>query len=113
MALDFQQVREQIMHFGDDAHQDEARLTELYEVANHLIEIYANDLAAIRQKVFRLVHNNDPFLRCAMPVHEPLSAHFAAPSIPKELTVIAADGSQILPDRHAQVEYCLINVGAV
>lgn len=33
--------------------------------------------------------------------------------MPAPVTVIAADGSQIPLDRHAEVEYCLINVGAV
>ena len=29
------------------------------------------------------------------------------------MTLLAADGSQINPDRHASVDYCLVNVGAI
>ena len=34
------------------------------------------------------------------------------PPSPAQVTVLAADGSQINPDRHARVEFCVINVGA-
>lgn len=44
----------------------------------------------------------------------PLDAHFHAPArLPQGVTVIAADGSQIFPDRHAAILYYLIQVGAI
>jgi hypothetical protein len=48
-----------------------------------------------------------------MPVSEPLDAHYALPQLPAQATVLAADGSQIAPDRHAEVEFGLINVGVI
>ena len=35
------------------------------------------------------------------------------PDLPKQATVLAADGSQIAPDRHAPVNFGLINVGSI
>jgi len=35
------------------------------------------------------------------------------PALPESVTIIAADGSQIKPDRHAAIDYCLVNVGAI
>ena len=36
-----------------------------------------------------------------------------APASVIDATLIAADGSQINPDRHAAIQFCLINVGAI
>jgi hypothetical protein len=55
----------------------------------------------------------DPNIRCARPLDDPLDSHFPAPSGAVEATVIAADGSQIFPDRHSQVQYYVINVGTI
>ena len=51
--------------------------------------------------------------RSARPLdtYEPLDAAVAPPHPPGEATVVATDGSQILPDRHAAFLYSLINVG--
>lgn len=113
MALDFQQVHEQVQQLGEQAPQREQRLNELRQQAHELLERYAGDLDALRDRVAMIVRSHDPSLRCAVPVSEPLTAHLALPELPPSLTILAADGSQIAPDRHAPVEYCLINVGAV
>ena len=113
MALDFQQVHEQVLQLGEQAPQREQRLNELRQKAHELLERYAGDLDALRDRVAMIVRSHDPSLRCAVPVNETLTAHLALPELPPNLTILAADGSQIAPDRHAPVEYCLINVGAV
>jgi hypothetical protein len=62
----------------------------------------------------------DPDLRCALPLDEPLDSHYLAPApvtgatlTPRVATLLAADGSQINPDRHAAILYSLINVGVI
>ena len=35
------------------------------------------------------------------------------PVLPDEATIVAVDGSQIYPDRHAEVHYGMVNVGAI
>ena len=59
------------------------------------------------------MRNYDQTLRCAVPVDEALNSRHALPPMPEQVTLIAADGSQIFADRHAEVEYCLVNTGAI
>jgi len=49
----------------------------------------------------------------ATPVHEPLAQAYPLPKSVHQVTVIASDGSQILPDHHAIILYYLINVGSI
>ena len=113
MALDFQQVRQQVKALGEKAPLRQQRLQGLRELARQLLSNNAQDLERLRQKVQSVARSYDPTLRCALPVDEPLDSHFEQPALPAQTTILAADGSQIAPDRHAQVEYCLINVGAI
>jgi len=53
--------------------------------------------------------------RSARPLtrNSPLNAAIPAPAPPERATIIATDGSQIMPDRHAAHLYYLINIGGV
>ncbi len=113
MAIDFRQVHDQVRQLGENAPLREQRLKNVRELAWKLLKEHATDLARLQEKVGYAVQAHDPGLRCALPAQEALDAHFPPPSLPPRATVLAADGSQIAPDRHAEVEYCLINVGAI
>ncbi len=113
MALDFQKVREQVKKLGENAPQRERELQELRERAWAAFNAQAANIDHMRQKVALVVQQHEPNLRCALPVQEPLDFRGALPSAPEKATLIAADGSQIAPDRHAAVDYCLINVGVI
>jgi hypothetical protein len=113
MSVDFQQIREQVRLLGEQAPARERTLAELRQLARNLLEKHAHDLEALRQRVALIVQNYDPALRCAVPVSEELDAHFPLPILPTRAVVLAADGSQITPDRQAEVDYGLINVGAI
>ncbi len=52
-------------------------------------------------------------LYCAKPVNEELLFHKSPGKLPQNYTLIAADGSQIAPNRHKALEYCIINVGLI
>jgi hypothetical protein len=116
MSLNFQQVQEQVRLLGENAPQRAQHLLELRQQANDLLQLNARDLARLRAKV-ESARQYDPALRCALPLEgpsaEPLDAHYPLPPLPEQATLIAADGSQINPDRHAAVNYCLINTGAI
>lgn len=112
MALDFQQVREQVRQLGENATLREQQLRALREQAEALLAHYGRELEQLREKV-QDARRYDPGLRCALPVHEPLDGAFPTPPLPEQVTLVAADGSQINPDRHAEVDYGLINVGAI
>ena len=57
----------------------------------------------------------DANLRCAVPLEETLASRFAYPMPDSVIqsTLIAADGSQAIADRHSPVQFCVINVGAI
>ena len=112
MSVDFQQVRQQVIEMGENAPARERHLRKIREQVTETLEAYAHSLEQLRDRVDEAVSKN-PHLRCALPVSEILNAHFPLPSLPDTVTLLAADGSQINPDRHASVDYCLVNVGAI
>jgi hypothetical protein len=119
MSINFQQVNEQVKALGENAAVRAGQLLELRQRALELLENHAGNLEGLRQLVAQVAHDHDPNLRCATPCApeiarlEALDGHFALPPLPVQATILAADGSQIFPDRHAQVNYSLINVGAI
>ena len=113
MSLDFQSIQLQVKKLGESAVVRERELGERRELALAILESYAQDLDRLQQKVQDVVRNHDPALRCAVPTHEALTTSASLPNIPEDVTVLAADGSQISPDRHAEVNYAVVNVGAI
>jgi hypothetical protein len=117
MALDFQQVQSQVKQLGEQAPQRAQVLAKKRQRALERLEQIANQAEELRTLVQRIVQQHDPSLRCALPVmqadgsSEPLNASHPLPAV-APILVLAADGSQIEMDRHAQVPYCLVNVGA-
>lgn len=119
MSLDFQQVRQQVLQLGEQAQGQQENLRNLRELAMRLMEQYANEQQLLRDKVKRISSQYDPALRCAVPPDpvntspEALNISKAQPVLPSQATILAADGSQIPVDRHAEALYCLVNVGAI
>jgi hypothetical protein len=112
MSIDFQQVQTQIKKLGESAYLREQRLQVEREKARAVLKSWAQDFERLRSKVAQ-AQVYDQSLRCALPVDEPLDAGFSPPKLPHGATLIAADGSQIAPDRHSEVLYCLVNVGGI
>jgi len=113
MSLDFQSIREQVKQLGENAISRAQQLQDKRTQALELLKNNSQNVAGLRQKVETVVRNHDLSLRCALPVIEQLTASFPLPVLPDEMTVLAADGSQITPDRHAEVNFAVINVGAI
>jgi len=112
MPLDFQEVRKQIKEFAEGVPAREEKLRSLLDTARGLLTRYALEGAYLRDKIERAANLNTYF-RSAIPTDEALNETFPLPELPGRVTVIAADGSQINPDRHLGIEYCLVNVGAI
>ncbi len=119
MAIDFQQVRAQVKALGENAVERLSRLKELQAHSLELLHNHAGNLEGLRERAHEIARLHDPNLRCAIPCaaetgrSEPLDGCYPLPEMPEQATILAADGSQITPDRHAQVNFCLINVGAI
>ncbi len=113
MALNFQQVFEKIREIGLGARARQESQDARREQARSLLEAWADKAPELRNKLER-ARQADPSLRCAIPLDEPLNFHsLPGPASTGQVTLIAADGSQIVPDRHAAVLFGLINVGAI
>jgi NurA domain len=112
MALNFQQVFEKIREIGLGARLRQETQDALRKQARSLLEDWADKAAKLNVKLER-ARQADPSLRCAIPLTERLDASTLPPASQKSVTLLAADGSQIAPDRHAAVLFSLVNVGAV
>jgi len=112
MAIDFQQIYTKIKEIGIGARERRERIENLRKHARTLLEENSDELDYLR-KIVERVKEADPNIRCASPLNETLASHVPTPASVKEATLIAADGSQINPDRHASIQFCLINVGAI
>jgi len=112
MALDFQQVYDKIKQIGVGARERQESLDKQRSRARNLFSFYADRVDELQAKVER-ARQHDPNLRCALPLTERLDASYPQPVSPSQAILLAADGSQINPDRHAPVLYSLINLGAI
>lgn len=112
MSLDYQQVRQQIIAMGQGAPERARYLQNLRATARQAMDDHADQLRLLQDKV-RAAQRFNSNLRCALPGNEGLNHKNPPPPLPDSITIIAADGSQINPDRHAFVDYCLVNVGAI
>lgn len=113
MALDYLQVSQQVKQLGEKALENQQDMETRLLKARELLDGQATQVEQLREKVQEVVRHYDKTLRCAIPVKEALNSHYPLPELPEEATLIAADGSQIFADRHAEVNYCLVNTGAI
>lgn len=111
MTLNFQQVFDKIREIGLGARQRRETLEHLRLHAWNQFTHWADKADDLNAKLER-ARQADPSLRCAIPLGRLDSARDPQPA-PAKLTLIAADGSQIAPDRHAAILYSLVNVGAI
>lgn len=112
MPIDFVSVYQKIQEIGAGAKERKKKKEERQELTRELLTTYASELDFLRSKVDS-AKAADANLRCACPLDESLASSHPAPGPVPDATLIAADGSQIIPDRHEAVQFGLINVGAI
>ena len=112
MPIDFQQIYARIREIAAGADERKRTLEEKRDLARGLLSTYASELDYLKQKV-EAATAVDSNIRCAAPLDEPLTATFPPPAAVADVTVIAADGSQVNPDRHGSIQFCIINVGVI
>ena len=112
MPINFQQVREKIQQIGSGAAQRQKALQERQAEARRLLKANASALEMLRARV-ESAKGVDANLRCAVPLNEALDSSVPLPALPERATLIAADGSQINPSRHEQVQFGLVNAGGI
>lgn len=112
MAVDFQQVQQQVKQMGENAPRRARHLREKRKEAHQNLRAYAAKGDMLQKKVDTALQANAN-LRCALPTEEQLDHRVPCPEMPEQIVLLAADGSQINPSRHASVDFCLVNVGAI
>jgi hypothetical protein len=112
MPLNFQQVFDRVKEIGLGAPARRQDLDARRSHTRQLLETWSKKTNELGEKIEH-ARQADPGLRCALPTNEPLDKANLQPVDIKRATLIAADGSQIAPDRHAAVFYSLVNVGAI
>ena len=112
MPVNYQQALQQIRDMGKQLPQQVERQRQLHVLAEDVFHQIAYELDTLEQLVDVAAAQN-PRLRCARPFREALDWRVPAPTLEETYSLLAADGSQINPDRHGMVEFGAINVGVI
>jgi len=109
MTLDLSKIAAQVGAMGSNAAQRAKERSLLIPELLALLARHADD-ASLRDKAgeaFRFGWGG------AIPASEPLDYALDPPSLPNRITLVAADGSQVYPDRHSLTLYYMINIGSI
>ncbi len=111
--LHLEQLREEIEALGQRAAENHRQCSSELDIALRWLT-EAPDAPALRERVktIKIQEEKDP--PPFPPTDEPLARRIPCPALPiEESVLVAVDGSQITPDRHAAVLYYLIQVGGL
>jgi hypothetical protein len=112
MPVNLIDIQKKLNDFSAQAKAHKEKVAVRHQEVTTLVEAYAHRLDELHARVNRAAELV-PRLRCAVPVNEPLDSAVPCLGIPERFSVLAADGSQINPSRHARVAFCVINVAVV
>ncbi len=116
MTLELNQVSPQVKAMGRKLQEQKPEQAEALDQARTLLRRFSAEQDALHDRINRAetVQQGQRFGWVgAAPTADALAQSFPLPTYPEQLTVIASDGSQILPDQHAIAPYFLINVGSI
>ncbi len=112
MPVNYQDLYTRIKAIGAGAKERRKKKEDAQAQARDLLAYFDARLDLLRAKVDS-AKTADANIRCAYPLDENLASSYPPPDSVKEATVIAADGSQIVPNRHDALQYYVINIGAI
>jgi len=110
MALELNKLTQSVNALGENAAKRLADLNERLPAAEALLRTINGEDSELLKKIesarrFRWAG--------AIPSGEAVGASFPPPPHPARVNLLAADGSQIYPDRHGVAMYYLVNVGSI
>jgi hypothetical protein len=112
MPVNYQDLYTRIKEIGAGAKERRKKKEDAQAQVRDLLAYFDSKVDELRSRVDS-AKAVDPNIRCAYPLDESLASSYPAPDSVIQATLIAADGSQIVPDRHAPLQYYVINVGAI
>jgi hypothetical protein len=112
MPINYQQIQAQSNQFCIRALKHNQAISRLTNVLMDALTKYEDHQTELQQLVERETQTNQS-LRCAIPYRERITTVHKLPASFEPVMIIAADGSQINPSRHRQVDFGLINVATI
>ncbi|WP_420629221.1 DNA double-strand break repair nuclease NurA [Candidatus Leptofilum sp.] len=119
MTLEYEKLLSQVKKMVDSALARQVKLASQQENISEKINTYAEDRKELNRTLDLALESTDNKLYAARPHPayelEPLNKGVSVKTkdLPETAVIIGADGSQIMPDRHAPFLYYLINVGII
>lgn len=119
MTLEYEKLLPQIKEMVRSALSRQEELTTQQESIFEKLKTHASDRPAINHSLDLALQRTDNKLYAARPhpaYENELLDHgvdLRLDHLPETAVIVAADGSQILPDRHAPFLYYLINIGVI
>ena len=110
MALELNKLTEQVAGMGATLAARSNDLAARLPQARAALQALAGQDPALQTKIERALSLH---WAGAIPTDEPANTTFPCPQHPKLANIIAADGSQVYPDRHGIALYYLINTGSI
>ncbi|MBN1426948.1 MAG: DNA double-strand break repair nuclease NurA [Anaerolineae bacterium] len=114
MTLELHKLTGQVEQMGQALANQKEDIEGKMAIALQILEAYADEayLPYILERVQDAV-DKDAGYRGARPLDEPVMGTFPAGELPPSATIVAVDGSQILPDTHGAAVYYLLNIGTI
>lgn len=109
MPVNYHQIESKLPEYGKRMKDYETALTQAEQALWEQFTRLDEDVAAAACQNRKSRSSAAPFV-LRQTVSEPLLTHKTAPLPPAGYTLIAADGSQIVPNRHRPVQFGVINV---
>ncbi len=110
MPINFQQIRAAILKFGQEAPAQAKIHVQTLQRALDQLDFSSQDPDTINQLLLKALGIN-PDLRIAKPTKEEINLSQPVNPSGQDCVLLAADGSQIIPDQHQAVQFGVINVG--
>lgn len=110
MPLNFASVEKNASQYIEQAKKWQLESAEKTRQLNDLYQQACQDPERLKQ-IIELAEESLSSLYTAKPLHESPDSTYPLPAKPTRFTLLAADGSQIVPSRHRALQFGLINVG--
>jgi len=111
MALELSKITQQVDALGENTIRRLEGQIARQPLAQATLNAMVADPARLAKQIERA--RKLKWTGMALPTHEPPNKTYSLPALPQRYNVIAADGSQIYPDRHGLALYYLVNVGSL
>lgn len=109
MPVDFAKLLPQIRSFGDQALSNQTRAeTQLTKLRESFLK--AAETPDLKDAVLGKLAGKGT-VHIALPTEEAIDSQFSSPAGARQArTILAADGSQVVPNRHEEIRFGLINI---